>query len=239
MIRWDGGEAYEIVFSTRLGGVSEGRFASLNLGRMTGDEVDRVDENRRRLCAEVGGTLGRLALNRQIHSHRVLRAVAGSRGNLGDGLWTDEPDLPILAFAADCLPIALVCSNGAEPAVAVVHAGWRGLLEGVIAASVSALTGRMASAEPSLRACVGPAIGQCCFEVGPEVAEPFAAAFGADLLQGRRLDLRGSAERALHAAGVTEVEHLDLCTACDPDLFFSHRRTGTPRGVQGVIARVA
>ncbi len=158
MIRWDGGEAYEIVFSTRLGGVSEGRFASLNLGRMTGDEVDRVDENRRRLCAEVGGTLGRLALNRQIHSHRVLRAVPGSRGNLGDGLWTDEPDLPILAFAADCLPIALVCSNGAEPAVAVVHAGWRGLLEGVIAASVSALTGGMAAAEPSLRACVGPAL---------------------------------------------------------------------------------
>ena len=236
MIRWDAAGPYDVVFSTRAGGVSEGPYASLNLGRLTGDDVDRVDENRRRLCAEVGGRLDRLALNRQIHSARVLRAAAGTRGEPGDGLWTDEPDLPILAFAADCLPIALVRSNGEAPAAAVLHAGWRGLLGGVVGRGVEALHHGVGG---GLRACVGPAIGPCCYEVGPEVAEPFAEAFGTDVLRGRSLDLGLSAERALRAAGVAEVERIELCTACNPQLFFSHRRTGKPRGVQGVIARVA
>ncbi len=231
MIRWDAGAAYEVAFSTRVGGVSEGPYESLNLGRMTGDDVERVDENRRRLCAEIGTTPERLALNRQVHSAEVLRAEAGLRGSPADGLWTDERDLPILAFAADCLPIALARTDG-EPAVAVVHAGWRGLLDGIVEAGVEALGGRVA-------ACVGPAIGPCCYEVGPEVEGPFAETFGSDVLDGPRLDLWTSAERALRAAGVEQVERTDLCTACHPELFFSHRRTGKPRGVQGVIARVA
>lgn len=231
MIRWDAGPAYEVVFSTRLGGVSEGPYESLNLGRMTGDDVERVDENRLRLCAEIGTTTERLALNRQIHSADVLRAEPARRGAPADGLWTDEPDLPILALAADCLPIALARPGG-RPAVAVVHAGWRGLLGGIVGAGVEAIGG-------SASACVGPAIGPCCYEVGPEVAEPFARAFGADVLVGRHLDLWTAAERALRAAGVEEVERVDLCTACHPELFFSHRRTGKPRGVQGVVARVA
>ncbi len=233
MIRWDAPGPYEVVFSTRVGGVSEGPYASLNLGRLTGDVVERVDENRRLLCAEVGGDLERLALNRQVHSATVHRAAAGRRGEPGDGLWTDERDLPVLAFAADCLPLALVRANGGAPAVAVLHAGWRGLLAGIVRAGAAALGGG------ELAACVGPAIGPCCYEVGPEVAEPFAAAFGADVVRDGKLDLWAAAERALRAAGVGRVERLDLCTACNPELFFSHRRTGEPRGVQGVIARVA
>ncbi len=232
MIRWDPPGPYEIVFSTRVGGVSEGPYASLNLGRMTGDDVERVDENRLRLCAEVGVKAERLALNRQVHSALVHEAEACARGEPGDGLWTAKPGLPILAMTADCLPIALVRANGAAPAIAVLHAGWRGLLAGIVDAGVDALGGR-------LQACVGPAIGPCCYEVGPEVARPFAAAFGADVLQGRKLDLWTVAERALRNAGVVEIERVDLCTACNPELFFSHRRTGKPRGVQGVIARVA
>ena len=91
MIRWDAAGPYAVVFSTRDGGVSEGPFASLNLGRMTGDDVERVDENRRRLCAAVGADAERLALNRQVHSTLVHRAEPGARGEPGDGLWTDEP----------------------------------------------------------------------------------------------------------------------------------------------------
>jgi len=232
VIRWDAAGPYDVVFSTRDGGVSEGPYASLNLGRLTGDDVERVDENRRRLCAEVGGSLDRLALNRQIHSTVVRRAEPGVRGEPGDGLWTDESDLPVLAFAADCLPVALVRTDGNRPAAAVLHAGWRGLLGGMLATGVAALGGRP-------RACIGPAIGPCCYEVGPEVSEPFAEAFGADVVRERNLDLRTAAERALRAAGVVDVEHVELCTACNPELLFSHRRTGKPRGVQGVIARVA
>ena len=232
MLRWDASGPYEVVFSTREGGVSEGPYASLNLGRLTGDDVERVDENRRRLCAEIGADVESLALNRQIQSTIVHRARAGARGEPGDGLWTDEPGLPVLAFSADCLPIALVRTNGTRPGVAVLHAGWRGLLGGIVGLGVEAVGGNLA-------ACVGPAIGPCCYEVGAEVAEPFAAAFGADVVRGRNLDLATAAEGALRAAGVEEVARIDLCTHCNPDLFFSHRRTGKPRGVQGVIARVA
>ncbi|HUH15986.1 MAG TPA: polyphenol oxidase family protein [Gaiellaceae bacterium] len=232
MIRWSPPGPYEIVFSTREGGVSEGPYDSLNLGRLTGDDVERVDENRRRLCAEIGADAERLALNRQVHSTVVHRAEAGRRGEPGDGLWTDERDVPVLAMTADCLPIALVREEGEAPAVAVLHAGWRGLLAGIAAEGVAALGGRV-------RAALGPAIGPCCYEVGPEVAEPFASAFGPEVVHGRSLDLWTAAERALHDAGVKSVERFELCTSCNAGLFFSHRRTGKPRGVQGVAARVA
>jgi YfiH family protein len=232
MIRWSPPGPYEVVFSTRVGGVSEGPYDSLNLGRLTGDAVERVDENRRRLCAEAGTGPERLALNRQIHSNLVHRAEAGSRGRPGDGLWTEEADLPVLAMSADCLPIALARVGEGPPGVAVLHAGWRGLLAGIVAKGVEALGGRASAA-------VGPAIGPCCYEVGPEVAQPLAAGFGEDVVAGRRVDLWLAAERSLRAAGVDAVERVDLCTFCNADLLFSHRRTGKPRGVQGVIARVA
>jgi polyphenol oxidase len=232
MIRWSPSGPYEVIFSTREGGVSKGPYASLNLGRMTGDDVERVDENRSVLCAEIGADVEKLALNRQIHSPLVHRAEAGSRGRPGDGLWTDEPGLPIVAMAADCLPIALVRAGGQAPAVAVLHAGWRGILAGIVEEGVQALGGRV-------HAAIGPAIGPCCYEVGPEVAQRFATAYDSALLHGRKLDLWAAAERALRAAGVEDVHRVDLCTHCNPGRFFSHRRTGKPRGVQGVIARVA
>jgi polyphenol oxidase len=230
VIRWDP-PGYAVVFSTREGGVSAGPYESLNLGRMTGDDVERVDENRRLLCAAIDADADRLALNRQVHSTLVHRAEPGARGEPGDGLWTDEPEQPILAMTADCLPIALVRRDG-PPAVAVLHAGWRGLLAGIVAVGAETLGG-------PLQAAIGPAIGPCCYEVGDEVSAPLQEAFGADVVHGRRLDLWTAAERALAAAGVSEVLRTDLCTSCNPELFFSHRRTGKPRGVQGVIALVA
>jgi len=231
MIHWEPA-GYAVVFSTRVGGVSEGPYESLNLGRMTGDDVERVDENRRLLCAAIEADAERVALNRQIHSTLVHRARPGARGEPGDGLWTDEPGQPILAMSADCLPIALVRAEGDAPAVAVLHVGWRGLLAGIVGVGAQTLGGR-------LQAAIGPAIGPCCYEVGEDVAEPFVAAFGREVVRGRKLDLWRAAELALNAAGVNEILRTDLCTFCNPELFFSHRRTGKPRGVQGVVARVA
>jgi YfiH family protein len=232
-LRWDAPGPYEVVFTTRLGGVSDGPYTSLNLGRKTGDDVEKVDENRRRACAEIGADAERLALNYQVHSAVVHRARRGARGEPGDGLWTDEADLPVLAMSADCIPIALARVNGAAPAVAVVHVGWRGLLANMIESAVSSLGGT------ALAAAIGPAIGPCCFEVRDDVADPFRARFGGEIVSGGRLDLWRAAEEALREAGVARVERVDLCTACHPDLFFSHRRDGKPRGVQGVLARVA
>jgi YfiH family protein len=232
VIRWEVPGPYEVVFTTRRGGVSEGPYASLNLGRKTGDDVERVDENRRRACAEINGDAARLALNFQVHSAVVRRAQEGDRGGVrADGLWTEEPGLPVLALSADCLPIALVRANGATPAVCVLHAGRIGLLDGILEAGVTALGGTLAAA-------IGPAVGPCCYEVGEEVATPYRSRFGVGIMHGRKLDLWQAAERVLRHAGVEWVERFDLCTACNPELFFSHRRDGKPRGVQGVLARV-
>jgi YfiH family protein len=232
VIRWEA-DGYVVAFTTRVGGVSEGPYASLNFGRKSGDDVEHVDENRRIACEALGADVEQLALNFQVHSSRVLRAAPGVRGERADGLWTDEPDLPILAMSADCLPIALVRAGTRQPAVAVLHAGWRGLLEGIVAAGVDALGGG------SLAAAIGPGIGPCCYEVGEEVAAPYRERFGDDVVRERRLDLWTSAERALRAAGVEHVHRVDRCTACEPETFFSHRRDAGRTGRQGVIAYVA
>jgi YfiH family protein len=226
-------DGYEVTFTTRLGGVSEGSYASLNLGRKSGDCLERVDENRRIACESIGADVAKLALNYQVHSARVVAAVAAARGEHADGLWTDEPGVPILAISADCLPIALVRANGGVPAVAVLHAGWRGLLEGIVSSGVAALGGN------NLAAAIGPAIGPCCYEVGEEVAAPYRERFGDDVVREGRLDLWTSAERALRAAGVERVDRFDRCTACEPETFFSHRRDAGRTGRQGVIAYVA
>jgi hypothetical protein len=224
VIRWEV-PGYVVAFTTREGGVSDGVYESLNLGGGTGDDRERVEENRRIVCDALGLAHHRLSFNRQVHSPDVHRA--GARGVEGDGLWSDEPGLPMLAFSADCLPIAIARTD-ASRRLAVVHAGWRGLSEGVVEAAVAAVGGETA-------AMIGPAIGPCCYEVGEEVS----ALFDEDLTVARTLDLWTAAERTLRRAGVCRVERADLCTRCRPELFFSHRRSGRARGVQGVIGAVA
>ncbi len=232
LIRWDAPGPYAVAFSTRRGGVSAAPFDTLNLGRLTEDDAASVEENRRRLCDEVGTEPDLLHYGRQVHG-AVVRRAAG-RGEPGDGVWTDTPGEPLLVFTADCLPVALVRAAGAPPAVAALHVGWRGLLAGIVPAAVEALGGGR-----PLAAAVGPGIGPCCYEVGEEVAAPFRERFGADVASDGRLDLWACVERALSAAGVADVHRTDLCTACNPELFFSHRRDGGRTGRQGLIAYVA
>ena len=226
MIAWEAPGPYVVAFTDRDGGVSTGDYASLNLGSR-GDDRARIAENRRLACAELGLDLERLAVNRQHHTARVNRAVAGG-SEPGDALWTDEPGLPLLALTADCVPVAIVTTSG-PPALAVVHAGWRGLATGVVEAAAAALpAGKKA-------AVIGPAIGPCCYEVGPDVA----AQFDEDLVRDGLLDLWAAAERALGRSGVTSVERLDLCTRCHHDRFFSHRASRGAHGAQGVIGALA
>ena len=231
LIRWEAPGPFEVAFSTRQGGVSSASFESLNLGLLTDDEPANVEENRRRLCDAVGADPGRLSMNRQVHAAVVNRAQAGERGRDGDGLWTDEPGLPMLKVTADCLPVALARTNG-RPALALLHAGRLGLLEGILDAGVATLGGKIA-------AIIGPGIGPCCYEVGDEIADAYRSRFGARALRGRNLDLWEVGERILHDAGVAAVERLDLCTACDPERFFSHRRDAGVTGRQGVIGYIA
>jgi YfiH family protein len=224
-----------VAFSTRRGGVSEGPYDSLNLGILTEDDPARVRENRERLVAGLGLGGAPVAMGRQVHgaglrtwSQPPSPEQAAYRGPVEelaevDGHVTDVPGLALLVLAADCLPVAL--ADGEQ--VAMLHCGWRGVAAGILERGAAAFRETPA-------AVVGPGIGQCCFEVGPEVLEAFADV--PEAADGRMLDLRRVADARLRAAGVESVEHVDLCTHCREDLFFSHRRDGGVTGRQGGIA---
>lgn len=231
MIRWDAPDPYVVAFSTRRGGVSDGPFRSLNVGLLTDDDPEHVAENRRRVCAAVGADVEQLAMNRQVHGATANRAEAGSRNVEGDGLWSDEQGVPMLKLTADCLPVALARTNG-RPALALLHVGRLGLLEGIVAAGVRTVGTKA-------RAVIGPGIGPCCYEVGSEIREAYRARFGDAVVVGTHIDLWSSTERALRDEGIADVERLDMCTACNPDDFFSHRRDGGATGRQGVIGYLA
>ena len=237
MIRWETAGPYAVAFSTRAGGVSDGPYESLNLGILTGDDPVRVVENRRLLAGRAGIDPDRARMAWQQHRAEVRRAspegilTPGTQHEACDGWWSDAPGQGMMLVTADCLPVAIARRNGA-PALAVLHVGWRGLLEGIVENGARAL-----GSEP-LAAAIGPGIGPCCYEVGPDVAQPFEAAYGAEVLVDGRLDLWRSAELALERAGVDEIERTDLCTYCHPELFFSHRRDRGTTGRQGVIAAV-
>ena len=238
MIHWEAPGPYVVAFSTRNGGVSEGAYESLNLGILTEDDPARVFENRRRLANGIGIDPERTRMAWQQHGPVVKKAspegiLERVRHEPCDGWWSDEAGQGMLLLTADCLPVAIARANGAKPALAVLHVGWRGLLDGIVASGVAAL------GEGTLAAALGPGIGPCCYEVGPEVAGPFTERFGPETVSERKLDLWRAAELALNEAGVAEVERTDLCTFCHPELFFSHRRDRGITGRQGVIASVA
>lgn len=219
------------MFSTRLGGVSNGPYASLNLGRLTDDPDANVRENRRRLCAAVGHPWERVCYGRQVHGARVRRGGEppgpGRPAGEEDGQATARDDVAALVFVADCLPILL--AN--EGAVAALHGGWRPLAAGIVAEGVSAV--RALGGGGPVHAAIGPGVRGCCYEVGEEVHARFTAY---DARVGRRnLDLPAVAAAQLRAAGVHHVHDIGLCSMCRLGLFFSHRRD---RGVTGRQAGV-
>ena len=235
LFEWKAPGPYRIAFSSRLGGVSEGPFASLNLGVLTDDDPDNVRANRRLFCSKLGVDPETATMAWQFHSAEVVRAdgrgivTPGVEFERCDGLWTEQPGRGLMLLSADCLPVALARANG-DPAVAVLHVGWRGLLAGIVESGAAALGG-----EPFV-AAIGPGIGPCCYEVGDEVAGPFRERFGDAVVPRRHLDLHEAAERALREAGAESVERVGLCTSCEEELFFSHRRDRGRTGRQGILA---
>ncbi len=216
------------LFTTRRGGRSRGPYASLNLGVLTDDDPAAVAANRALVEREHAV---RLAFGHQVHGARVARRDAAGSGAGPDaevdGHATAVPGVAPAVLSADCLTVAIA----APGAVAAVHAGWRGLAAGVIAAGVRAV--RELGHDGPLQAAIGPGAGVCCYDVGEEVHARFAA-HGAGARRGRHLDLKAIAARQLEAGGVATVHDLGLCTICsDPGLFFSHRRDHGTTGRQG------
>ncbi len=229
------------VFSTRLGGVSDTPFDSLNLGILTDDDRESVEENRRRLASALGHEPEQIVFALQVHGTRLIDHSAATpefRGSFrtvgdrkeprngiaeADGHLVREPGLAPLVFVADCLPVALYGTGG----LVLVHAGWRGLAGGIVGAAAGAVGATCAA--------IGPGIGPCCYEVGEEVLDAFAG-LGEGVAAGRMLDLPEVARRLLAAAEVERVESARLCTSCERELFFSHRRDHARTGRQAGIA---
>jgi polyphenol oxidase len=228
-----------VVFTTREGGVSDGPYRSLNLGVLTDDDPERVRRNRLLLCEAIGLEAGSVAMGWQVHGADVeewtgppppgqdgFREPGGELKKV-DGHATGVAGLGLMVLVADCLPVALASTGR----VAMLHCGWRGLAGGILERAI-------ASFDEPPAAAVGPGIGRCCYEVGEEVLRAFADLEG--VADGRMLDLRAVADARLRAAGVERVDHVELCTSCRADLFFSHRRDGGVTGRQaGIVERSA
>jgi len=217
-------------FSTRAGGASSGVYASLNTGFGSGDVPMLVQENRDRFVAALGAAPARLATPRQVHSARVVVAEkpwAWADAPEADAVVTATPGLVLGVASADCGPI-LLADAGAR-VVAAAHAGWRGAVDGVIAATVDAMT-RLGAAPARIVAVLGPTISQVNYEVGPDFLARLGPAHARFLAPAPReghalFDLPGFIMDRLAAAGVGTAHDLGLCTYTDPARFFSFRRT--------------
>jgi len=214
-----------VAFGDRRGGVSRPPFDELNLNLEGGDRVADAVENRRRVAAAAGFDPGSILLFRPVHGVALETVVAGQieDDRAADGMLTTAPGMVLGLLTADCAPVVLA----GEGSVAILHGGWRGLAGGIVAAGVDAVG-------PVWRAWVGPAIRECCYEVGDEVVSAFRVK-GLPTGSGR-VDIARAAEAALHAAGVLHVLVADVCTACDRD-YFSYRRDGLT-GRQGAFVSI-
>jgi len=227
---------------TRRGGVSQGPFATLNLGHTVGDDLAAVEENHRRVFAVLNLQREQVVSPYQVHSANVRwvsQAHAGTVQPATDGLITATPGLALLFRFADCVPLLLF--DPVRRAVGLVHAGWRGAARGVVSAAVAAFVQRFGSHPDDLWAGIGPSIGPCCYRVGPDVASAVARACppDADIVHRRDgalyLDLPGAVRAQLRAAGVEQVETSGLCTACSTEEWFSHRAENGRTGRFGVV----
>lgn len=224
-----------LVSTTRLGGVSAAPYNTLNLGLHVGDTPAAVIENRRSFWAAVGSGAAEPVVAEQVHGTEAAVAGAADAGRgwrtresgipHADALVTREAGVPLTILVADCAPVALVGPSGV---IGLAHAGWRGLAGGVLEAALRQMAKLGAGAPQECRAVIGPCIRGCCYEVGEEVWRRFpeACLAPAERPQARRLDLMAAVAHRLREAGLPadQIDSVGLCTACHPELFFSHRR---------------
>ena len=237
-------------FTTRLGGVSAGVFASLNIALHRGDLEENVERNYEILADALGFDLESLVLTRQTHSD-IVRVVTknDARGidHLNypecDALITNDAGCALVVFTADCTPILLW--DSVTGAVGAVHAGWRGTVYDIAGKTVLAMRENFGCDPRNIRAAIGPNIGVCCFETDSDVPDLIRTQFGeetekfiipsAEKIGKFHVDLKAVNAHALRRAGLENIEISDACTMCAPDRFWSHRITGTARGSQGAV----
>lgn len=245
-------------FSTRLGGVSKGIYASMNLSFSRGDEKEAVMENYRHMAAALEVDFEKIVTSDQTHTTNV-RVVTAEDAGKGitcprdytdiDGLITNVPGLVLATFYADCVPLYFV--DPVHRAIGLSHSGWRGTAAGMGRVTVEAMTREYGSNPSDLVAAIGPSICRDCYEVSEDVAEAFCAVFPADevLKKGRisdegqkyQLDLWRANELVLLGAGIPkeQIAGPGICTCCNPDFLFSHRASHGKRGNLGAFLCLA
>lgn len=236
-------------FSTRLGGASKGRFATMNFSYSRKDDPADVLENFTRMADALGVERDRMVVSYQTHTTNVRRVTREDEGkgvirerdyrNV-DGLITDVPGITLVTFYADCVPLYLV--DQVHHAIGLSHSGWRGTVRRMGQVTMDAMKEAFGTRPEDVTACIGPSICRDCFEVGEEVAEAFADAFDpkyrdalyrANAKPGKyQLDLWKANEIIFQEAGVPkeQIHTTNICTMCNSDYLFSHRRVGEERG---------
>lgn len=238
-------------FSTRLGGVSQGVFTSLNLGLTRGDDPDHVRENYRRFLAAAGATGKGFAMCNQVHGDTVRTiTTADVKSDLygklhyeADGMMTDIPGVTLVVFSADCIPVLLY--DPVRRVIAALHSGWRGTAAGIVTRAVERM-GQVYGCRPEhILAAIGPGIGPCCFETHEDVPNAMMAAVASPALPFIKIkengkfsvDLKGINAKRLELAGL-EPEYIAVCgecTACMEEKYWSHRRQGAERGSMAAV----
>lgn len=230
---------------TRLGGLSQGSFAGLNVGHTVGDDPGHVEANHRAIYRTLHVWPGGVVTAHQVHGDRVAVVSREDGGKIlseTDALISNVPGLTLVLRFADCVPVFFYAPPG-DPGVAVgavglAHAGWKGTVKRIAAKTAQAMCSSFGYEPEELHVGLGPAIGPCCFEVGPEVIEQVCAEFDAPVgllshphPNGKaHLDLWLANELQLREIGVTHIETMDICTCCHRDEFFSHRGEGGRTG---------
>ena len=239
-------------FSTRLGGISTGHLSSLNLGENRGDNPEAVKENYRRLGEAVGIDTAEMVYTKQVHGN-IVRVAKRSDCRRpydpflyeADGLVTNEPNLPLIAFTADCIPMLL--SDPVNRVIGAVHCGWRSTVSDIVGNAIDAMCGLGAELQ-HIRAAIGPGISFCCFETGPEIPEAIIAFLGESAaaplfcpeagVPGKfMVDLKGVNRTRLLQKGIaaSHITVSDECTVCSCEKYWSHRATHGMRGAQACI----
>ena len=233
-------------FTTRRGGVSGGCYESMNLRFNCDDSRENVLENFRRAAEGLGMSYERLVLSKQVHEDRIITINESHCGNgvvrenefsSADALITDRKNIPLVTLFADCVPLFFLDKR--QGVIALAHSGWRGTVKRIGQKTVRKMKDAYGSCAEDIIAAIGPSIQSCCFEVGDDVAEIFIDKFGEETAKrhGERyhVDMQRAICIQLAEEGVTAVDNSGICTCCNSDFLFSHRKTNGRRGNMGAF----
>lgn len=238
------------LFSTRMGGVSEGMFSSMNLSYTRGDDKQAVDENYRRIAKVLGCGPEDFVCSDQTHTTNIRKVTASDKGKGVtkekeytdvDGLITDEPGIVLSTFYADCVPLYFV--DPIKKVIGLAHSGWRGTIGRIGAKMITMMQKEYGCDKKDIIAAIGPSICRDCYEVSEDVAEQFFKEFGESVLtkgkaEGKyQLDLWKANELVFLQAGLSQerITVTDICTCCNDKLLFSHRASQGKRGNLGAF----